>query len=226
MTARRSGQGRERISSGTLWPESARQVKSCFQLRDNPLLTGNQLIRNSRDCLERAAIQIQSKKLKFVDTFAPAGHKPDKTLDLQLALIFLTIPSTTRGTMFWKGGMKNLDAFASSVKHDAFKDTSQAMVTASYQIGRQFVAKATAKEVSFHSIYDHRIRAWTEQHDNLTLTLFDGSDQQIRSLIMGNGNIVAGSRNCKAQGSDFGEYASANTLVTYGLSPSNSLSLS
>lgn len=118
------------------------KVKSCFQLRDDELLTGNQPIRNSRDSLERAAIQIQSKKPKFVDTFAPVGHKPDKTLDLQLVLILLTIPSATRGTMFWKGGMKNLDAFASSVKHDAFKDTSKAMVTASYQIGRQFVAKA------------------------------------------------------------------------------------
>lgn len=168
-----------------------------FRLARKPLLTGKQLIRNYRDSLERAAIQIKDKKLEFLDTFAPTGHKIEDSLGMQILLILLSIPSTTLGTVFWKSGMKNLDFFANSAKLDAYKDTSQAIVMASFQIGRVFVERETAKEVSFNYIYDNLIGAWTDQLDTLTVALFDGSDEQLRNLdaIMGDGAMVSGSRN-------------------------------
>ncbi|KAB5513032.1 chitinase [Coniochaeta sp. 2T2.1] len=164
----------------------------------NSLAEVHAMIENFHEALEKAAISVQNKKNEFISTFAPDGHRPDYALGLNILLILLQIPSTTLGTAFWKGAMKDKDFFKdNSLKLDMYKDTSQAMVMAGYNIGRNFIDKETIKEVSFNYIFDHLIGTWTEQLDTLIVKLFDGSVEQIQRLddIMGSGQMVPGSRN-------------------------------
>ncbi|KAK0625161.1 chitinase [Bombardia bombarda] len=183
----------------------------------NSLAQVNALIKNFHEALEKAAQQVQNKKNEFIDTFAPEGHNPDLALGLSILLTLLQIPSTTLGTLFWKGVMKELDFFRDKALHlDLAKDTSQAMVMAGYHIrlveisSSAFAKETAAKEVTFNYIFDNLIGTWTEQLDTMVLQLFNGSLESIKQLdaMMGQGQMVPGGRDGQAGPSETNHTAS------------------
>ncbi|EFQ97488.1 hypothetical protein MGYG_00528 [Nannizzia gypsea CBS 118893] len=153
------------------------------------------LIKNYQSSLRQAAVEVQNKKNKFVDTFAPQGHRPDDAIWLNVLLTLILIPSTTLGTLFWKGALKDLDFFKDkSLALDLSKDTSQALVSAGYIITKTFIEKETAKEVTFDYLYDNLVSKWTDQIDQLINTLFSGTDESLQQLskIISDGKMIAG----------------------------------
>ncbi|EEQ33387.1 chitinase [Microsporum canis CBS 113480] len=168
---------------------------ACSYLVWNSFAQVHVLIKNYQYSLKEAAIQVQNKKNEFVDTFAPEGHRPDVPLWLNTLLTVLLIPSTTLGTAFWKGALRNLAFFQTRpLRLDLLKDTSQALVSAGYTISKSFIEKETVKEVTFNTLYDSLIGKWTEQIDTLVKELFDGSDEHIKQLskIIMDGKMIEG----------------------------------
>ncbi|KAM5435297.1 hypothetical protein MferCBS31731_006262 [Microsporum ferrugineum] len=168
---------------------------ACAYLVWNSLAQVHTLIKNYQYSLKEAAIQVQNKKNEFVDTFAPEGHRPDVPLWLNTLLTVLLIPSTTLGTAFWKGALRNLTFFQTRpLRLDLLKDTSQALVSAGYTIAKNFIEKETVKEVTFNTLYDGLIGTWTSQIDTLIKELFNGSDEHIKQLstIIMEGKMIPG----------------------------------
>jgi hypothetical protein len=48
-----------------------------------------QLVKNFNEAMEKAGQQVQNKKAEFIDTFAPAGHRPDNALGFTILLMVL-----------------------------------------------------------------------------------------------------------------------------------------
>lgn len=70
---------------------------------------------------------------------------------------------------------------------------------------------STVKEVTFNVLYDGLIKAWTEQLDELVVSLFDGSDENIRALtqIIKEGQMIGGSLNGNAERGELAERETA-----------------